>query len=98
MGIDDLHASIIIDAYEQIKYPPFAIFKSSIEKGDFPNLSKIAKVSLIFKSADPSDASNYWSISILLVFSKVLQCVMYNRVFDYLHKNKLIFNKHLASK
>ena len=48
-GIDDLHASIILDVYEQIKYPLFVSFRSSLENGIFPNLLKIAKVPLIVK-------------------------------------------------
>ena len=40
-SIDKLHASILLDAYEQIKYPMLVIFRSSIEKGLFPNLLKI---------------------------------------------------------
>ena len=63
-------------------------FLSSIEKDVFPNLLKIAKVSPIFKSSDSSEFSSYIPISILPVFSKVLERIMYNKVFDYLHQNK----------
>ena len=48
-GIDDLHTSITLDVYEQIKYPMFVSFRSSLENWIFPNLLKIAKVSLIVK-------------------------------------------------
>lgn len=48
-GIDDLHASITLDVYEQMKYPQFVSFRSSLENGIFPNLLKIAKFSLIVK-------------------------------------------------
>ena len=44
-GTYDLNAGVILDVYEQIKYPLSVIFTSSIEKGAFPNLSKIAKAS-----------------------------------------------------
>ena len=48
-GIDDLHASITLDVYEQIKYLLFVSLRSSLENGIFPNLLKIAKVSLVVK-------------------------------------------------
>ena len=59
-----------------------------IEKEVF-SLFKIAKTFPIFKSSDASDVSYYRAISVLPIFSKVLQRITYNRFFDYLHGNKL---------
>ena len=53
------------------------------------SLFKIAKTFPIFKSSDASDISYYRAILVLLIFSKVLQRITYNRFFDYLHGNKL---------
>ena len=48
-GIDDLNASIILDVYEQIKYPLVVSFRSCLDNGIFPNLLNIAQVSPIVK-------------------------------------------------
>ena len=50
----------------------------------FPGCLKIAKVTPIFISGDKDNVRNYRSISILSVFSKVLERIMYNRVYDRL--------------
>ena len=69
-GFDDLSSNIIIDAYDSLKNILFHVFKVSIQQGIFPDSLKIAKVTLIFKSGDKDNVSNYRSISILPVFQK----------------------------
>ena len=64
----------------------------------FPNELKIAKVTPIFKTDDQSLVSNYRPISVLPVFSKILERVMYNRVFTYLNDNKLLYEKQFGFK
>ena len=54
---------------------------------------KIAKVSPIFKGGNNLQAENYRPISVLPVFSKILEKIMYNRVYNYFVENKLLFPK-----
>jgi hypothetical protein len=95
-GADDLNCNIIIDAYEEIKEPLFKIFKSSLDKGIFPDLLKIAKVTPVFKSGEHSDLGNYRPISVLPVFSKVLERIMYNKVYRHLKENSLLFSRQFG--
>ena len=85
-GFDDLTSNIIIDAYDSLKNILFHVFKVSIQQGIFPASLKIAKVTPIFKSGDKGNVSNYCPISILPVSLKVLERIMYNRVFIDLSK------------
>ena len=57
------------------------IFNKSLQKGIFPDKLKIAKVIPVFKSGEESCLNNYRPISILPTFSKVLERIMYNRLF-----------------
>jgi hypothetical protein len=66
------------------------IFNLSLSNGTFPNLMKIAKVRPIFKKGQKHNIANYRPISILPVFSKILETLMYNRVVNFLNKFKLI--------
>ena len=92
-GVDDLSCNIIIDAYDSFKNILFHVFKVSFQQGIFPDSLKIPKVSLIFKSDDKDNISNYRPISILPVFSKVLERIMYNRVYNHLDFKGLLHEK-----
>ena len=68
----------------------------SIEKEVFPSALKIARVTPLFKGGDPSDISNYRPISVLLCFSKILERIMYNRLYKYLTTEKLLYSKQFG--
>ena len=64
----------------------------SFSKGRVPNQLKIAKVTPVFKNGDPSLIHNYRSISVLPVFSKIYERLMYiiYRLMDYVTKNNIL--------
>ena len=95
-GFDDFSSNVIIDAYDGLKNILFHVFKISSEQGRFPDSLKIAKVTLIFKSGDKDTGSNYRPISILPVFSKVLERIMYNRIYNHFHSKGLLYEKQFG--
>ena len=97
-AFDDFSSNIIIDAYDSLKNTLFHVFKVSIEQGIFPDSLKIAKVTPIFKSGDKDNVSNYRPVSILHVFSKVLERIMYNRVYNHLDSKGLYMKNNLVFK
>ena len=66
------------------------MFDSSLQSGVFPDLLKIAVVSPVFETGDTADISNYRPISVLPCFSKILDRVMYNRLYKYLTDQKIL--------
>ena len=54
---------------------------------------KIAKVSPILKGGNNIQAENYRPMSVLPIFSKILEKIMYNRVYNYFAENNLLFPK-----
>ena len=66
------------------------IFNQSMEVGRVPDQLKIAKVIPIFKNDDNSKFSNYRPISILQIFSKVLEKIVYTRLLNYLTKFNIL--------
>ena len=95
-GVDNINSNIIIDVYDEIKQPLFQIFKNSINNGIFPDSLKVAKVSPVFKSGDNSLLGNYRPISVLPVFSKILERIMYNRLYSFFNENNLFFKKQFG--
>ena len=57
----------------------------------FPEKMKIAKVIPLFENGYSENITNYRPISVLPCFSKVLQPIMYKRLFKYLCEKKLLF-------
>ena len=69
-----------------------SIINLSFIKGTFPKLMKLAKILAIFKSGSRSDVNNYRPISLLSVFSKILEKLMHNRLYSFLKQNNVIYN------
>ena len=67
------------------------IFNIYITTGCFPDNWKIARVAPIFKSDQPDDRFNYRPISVLPVLARIFDKIIYNQLYDYLDKNKLLF-------
>ena len=93
IGYDGLSGNIIMDVYYSIKVMVilFKIFKASLEEAVFPERLKIAKVIPVFKKGDKENMESYRPISILPVFSKVLDRIMYNRLYEYSMNNNLLY-------
>lgn len=63
------------------------IFNLILSTGLFPEKMQTAKVVLIFKGGDKNLPKNYRPISILPVFSKVIEKLIHARLSDFLGKN-----------
>ena len=57
---------------------------------------KIVKILPTFKNGKKSITSNYRQISVLPCFSKILERIMYNRLYSYLTENNILFNKQFG--
>ena len=68
----------------------------SFVTGTFPDLLKIAKVTPIHKKESKLDHLNYRPISLLSVYSKIYEKLLYVRIYSYLEKNNLIYSKQFG--
>ena len=57
---------------------------------------KIAKVTAVLKGSDNTDLSNYRPISVLPCFSKILERLMYNRLYKHLSNLKMLYPKQFG--
>jgi len=69
------------------------IFNCSLNKGIVPQQLKIAKIIPILKSGDPRLQDNYRPIALLSNFSKIIEKIVFLRLFSYLDDNNLL-SKH----
>jgi hypothetical protein len=91
VSIDIPNNMIKIAAYELS--PIFTnIFNESISTGVVPDILKICRITPIYKSGDTNEPHNYRPISILSVFSKVLERLVYNQLDNFLEKYNIMYN------
>ena len=99
LGYDDISYNVIKKCFESLceilKYfePLKYLFNLSIEKSVFRDDLKIARATPIYKGEDSSDVSNYKPISVLPCFSKILERIMYHRLYKYLTENNILYSK-----
>ncbi len=67
------------------------IINLSLSNGTVPNDLKTAKVIPIFKSGDQSLFNNYRPISILPIFSKILEKIIANKVIKFLESTRQFY-------
>ena len=92
-GADNIPIFIIKKTLDLISDQLLSIINLSLSSGVFPDRLKISKIIPIFKSDNASLAQNYRPISILPAFSKIFERAVYNRIFQFLVDNDILF-KH----
>ncbi|CAB4019684.1 Hypothetical predicted protein [Paramuricea clavata] len=89
-GPDNLPASLLKDASEELALPLCILVNMSFEYGTFPNAEKCGKVIPIYKSEDRASFDNYRPISVLNTVSKVIERIAHQQITDYLERNQLL--------
>ncbi|XP_065652667.1 uncharacterized protein LOC136079922 [Hydra vulgaris] len=95
-GLDEVNPDVVKAVSDIIEKPLFKIFNLSLKNGIFPDQLKLAKIIPIYKGGDDSIKSNFRPISILSCFSKILERIMHNRLYNYLEKNNILYHKQFG--
>ena len=92
-GNDNISNKLMLKIIEDIAVPFTYIVNLSFSSGTVPRNMKIAKVIPIHKSGDTASMNQYRPISLLPVFSKLLEKLMYNKIMSFIEKNNILY-KH----
>ena len=95
-GFDDISFTVLKNCFGALHKPLLHVFNLSIIKGICPDDLKIARVTPVFKGGDDKELGNYRPISVLPCFSKILERIMYNRLYNHLVKNKILYSKQFG--
>jgi len=86
MGHDYVHPKLVIDAANIISRPLEHIINCSLSQGKFPNPLKYAKITPVYKKGSALDVNNYRPISILPIFSKIVESIVKKQLISFLDK------------
>ena len=68
------------------------LYNRSFLTGVVPEKLKVARVIPVYKKGSKTVMNNYCPISLLSVFNKLLEKLMYNRLASFLEKNEILFH------
>ena len=64
-------------------------FNKFMELGKFPDLLKIGKIIPIYKKRDPKILDNYRPVSVITIFGKIFEKVIYS----FFHSMNVVYDK-----
>lgn len=92
-GPDGIPAYFVSQLAVPLHVPLTLIFNKSLSLGVFPSEWQIGSVIPVFKSGAKNDVTNYRQITILDVFAKVFESLVYDRLFEHV-ENRIIPEQH----
>ena len=90
-GPDNIGPGLVKEASSVLCEPLLYIYNLSFSSGIVPSRLKVAKVIPIHKNGDKNIAGNYRPISLLSIFDKLLERIMYHRLYSYLQKHSILY-------
>ena len=90
-GIDDFHVKSIKNSIPYTLKALTYVYNSSFSQSTVPDKLKISKVIPIYKKKEAFLPGNYRPISLLSMFDKILEKLMYARLYPFLTKNNLLY-------
>ena len=88
-GADNISIRMIKLCGDSIILPLTLIFEDCIDKGIFPDQWKLANVIPAYKKEPKNIVNNYRPISLLPIFAKVFERLLFNSLFFHFYENKL---------
>jgi hypothetical protein len=95
-GYDEIPMWLVKGSSELIPSPLTHVINIFLNSGIVPYQTKIARILPLFRSGDNRVFSNYRPVSVLPIFSKVFEKVVYNRLFDYFNKSGSLFQNQFG--
>ena len=93
-GSDEIPPKILKLTALLIYEPLTKLFNASLSSGMYPEKWKIANIHPIYKKkGSPSDPTNYRPISLLPCMSKLLEKIVFKRIYQHASENSLLCEK-----
>ena len=90
MGVDRISVKLMRGLGDSFVESVVPAINKSLKEGEFPNSFKISRVTPLFKGGAPDSPSNYRPISVIPNPSKLVENVIYNRIYQFVKYHNLI--------
>ena len=90
LGLYSCPVRILKDASQTLSKPLAILLNKSVQSGIYPSKLKHAKIIPVFKNEDESDPNNYRPISLLSVFNRIFEKLMYKRLQSFIDKYDIL--------
>ena len=91
-GWDNINAKVLKSTYNAISEPLVHIVNLSLNQGLFPNELKLARVIPLCKNDNAVLVTNYRPVSVLTIFSKIFERIVYDRLLSFINKHNILYN------
>ena len=95
-GHDNISNILLKEIIDPLAKVLVEIFNKSMTTGEFPSIMKLAEVVPLYKSKEHYLESNYRPISLLTTISKILEKIMYQRVYSFLQNTGQIYSNQFG--
>ena len=95
-GYDEISSKILKVCAPYILSSLTYIFNKVLSTVVFPDWLKYSEVKPLFKMGDKTKISNYWPISLLPFFSKIIEKIIYKRLYCYLKDNNILVDEQFG--
>ena len=90
LGLYSCPVRILKDASQTLSTPLAILLNKSVQSGIYPSKLKHAKIIPVFKNEHESDPNNYRPISLLSVFNRIFEKLMYKRLKSFTDKYDIL--------
>ena len=92
----DISITILKKCFKLISSNVSGFFNKFIVAGEFPDILKIGKISPIFKKGNPQMLDNYRPVSIIPIFAKIFEKIIYIRLYSFLTAMNVVYDKQFG--
>ena len=90
-GHDNISNVLLKEIFDQISQVLVEVFNKSMTQGEFPTIMKLAEVVPLYKGKEHYLETNYRPISLLPTISKILEKIIYKRVYSFLQNSGQLY-------
>jgi hypothetical protein len=95
-GYDEVSSRILKISAPYILSPLTHTINKILSTGIFPERLKFSEVRPLFKKGLTTEFSNYRPISLLIIFSKIIEKIIYKRLYNYLIKHNILVKEQFG--